>query len=141
MSRKPREIAACIDSNVFVSGIAFGGKPLRVLERALRRDFRMITSVVIMKEVRRNLVGKLGLPAARVDAFLSDILEVSSAYVPTGEVTFISHPGDDLVLEVALMSGADVLVTGDRKHLLPLNPFKGLTIEPPSAFLRRLDGL
>ena len=141
MGRKSLLIAACVDSNIFVSGIAFGGKPLRVLERALRRDFRMITSVVIMNEVRRNLVGKLGLSSRRVDDFLTDILAVSSAYVPTGEVTFISHPGDDLVLEVSLMSGADVLVTGDRRHLLPLNPFKGLTIEPPSAFLRRLDGL
>ena len=50
-----------------------------MLERALRRDFRMFTSVVIMKEVRRNLVGKLGLPGARVEAFLSDILAASSA--------------------------------------------------------------
>jgi predicted nucleic acid-binding protein len=39
------------------------------------------------------------------------------------------------------MGGADVLVTGDKKHLLPLKEFQGIVIEPPSAFLSRLDAM
>ena len=50
-----------------------------------------------------------------------------------------ANEGDNLVLEVALMGGADVLVTGDKKHLLPLKNFQGIIIEPPSVFLTRLD--
>ena len=39
------------------------------------------------------------------------------------------------------MGKCDVLVTGDKKHLLPLNPFQGIIIESPSHFLKRLDSL
>ena len=102
LSPKPRQLAACIDSNVFISGIAFGGTPLRVLERALRREFQTITSVVILKEVRRNLVNKLGLESREVDEFLENILNVSSAFVPSGEVSYIDYQPDNLILEIAL---------------------------------------
>ncbi len=66
-------------------------------------------------------------------------MEVSSVFVPSGKVKFIDHVGDNLVLEVALMGWANVLVTGDRKHLLPLSPFGDLLIEPPSKFIARLN--
>lgn len=110
LSRKSsRQLAACIDSNVFISAIAFGGTPLRVLERALRRDFHLITSVIILKEVQRNLLNKLGVEMSRVDRFLEDILAVSSAFVPSGKIAYIEHAADNLVIEVALMGGANVL--------------------------------
>jgi uncharacterized protein len=140
LSRKPY-LAACLDSNVFISGIAFRGTPLRLIERALRRDFHLITSVIILEEVRRNLLGKLEVDPVFVDPLLEDLLAVSSAFVPAGKYRYIDHEADNLILEVALMGGADVLVTGDRRHLLPLNPFMGLKIEPPSKFLARLDSL
>jgi hypothetical protein len=59
--------------------------------------------------------------------------------VPTGRIRFIQHAADNLVIELALMGGSDVLVTGDRKHSLPLKSLQGMIIEPPSRFLERLD--
>ncbi|MBI2605673.1 MAG: putative toxin-antitoxin system toxin component, PIN family [Deltaproteobacteria bacterium] len=133
-----RKVSACIDANVLISAIAFGGKPLEVLERALNREFHVVTGPNILSEVRRNLLGKLALNPRLVDAFLDDFTDVSSVLVPQGNIHSISHPGDNLVLELALIGGCDVIVTGDRKHLLPLSPFKGVIIEPPSKFLVRL---
>jgi putative PIN family toxin of toxin-antitoxin system len=133
------QISACIDANVFISAIAFGGKPLKVFERALNRDFLLITGGNILNEVRRNLIGKLGLKKERVDQFLADVSLVSSVFAPSGAIDVTVNEGDNLVLEVALMGGADVLVTGDKKHLLPLKIYQGIVIEPPSAFLARLD--
>jgi len=111
------------------------------LERALNREFLLITGDNILAEVRRNLLGKLALKKDRVDWFLSDISTVSSVFVPSGSVNATTNEGDNLVLEVAIMGGADVIVTGDRKHLLPLKEFQGIAIEPPSAFLARLDAI
>lgn len=128
-----------MDANVYISAVAFGGKPLKVIERALSREFLLISGANILREVRRNLLGKLGLEKPRVDWFLDDISAVSSVFVPSGTVNETANEGDNLVLEVALMGGADVLVTGDKKHLLPLENFQGVVIEPPSAFLARLD--
>jgi putative PIN family toxin of toxin-antitoxin system len=133
------KLVVCIDANVYISGIAFNGKPLKVIEHALNRDFILITGPNILDEVKRNLLGKLGLKKNRVDTFIDDILEISTVYVPSGKIQPIHHKQDNLVLEVALMGGCDVLITGDKKHLLPLSNFQGIAIEPPSRFLARLN--
>jgi len=131
-------IIACVDANVFLSALAFDGLPERVIDRLLAGEFSHVTGENILAEIRRNAIGKLKLAAARVDATLDDIRGASSIYVPTGRTTYIPHPKDNAVLEVAFAGSCNVLVTGDRKHLLPLSPFRGLILEPPSAFLERL---
>lgn len=47
-------------------------------------------------------------------------------------------PGDEKVLECALAAEADVIVTGDKRHLLPLRTFRNVEILSPASFLRRL---
>ncbi len=134
------KLTVCIDSNVYISGIAFGGNPLKVLEMGLNREFFLVTGPNILNEVRRNLLVKLGLGKVRVEQFLYDLGQVSSIYVPEGKNHYVDHEADNLVLELALIGGCDVLVTGDKKHLLPLKTFQGVIIEPPSIFLQRFDG-
>ena len=43
-----------------------------------------------------------------------------------------------MVLEFALAASADCIVTGDKKHLLPLRRFRDIPILAPGDFLRRL---
>ena len=47
-------------------------------------------------------------------------------------------PGDEMVLECALAAEADYIVSGDKRHLLPLRAFRDIPIISPSDFLRRL---
>ncbi len=49
-----------------------------------------------------------------------------------------SDPGDEMILECALAADAQVIVTGDKKHLLPLRRFRDIDIISPAEFLRRL---
>ena len=132
-------IAACVGANVYISAFAFGGKPAKVIELALLRKFSLITSTPILNEVRRNLLNKLDFTEAEVDRLFRDIIDISSIYEPTGLINYIPHKQDNLVLETALLGSVDVLVTGDKKDLLPLQTFRGIVIEPPSAFLVRLE--
>ena len=44
----------------------------------------------------------------------------------------------DMVLECALAAEADCIVSGDKRHLLPLKVFRGIPIIRPADFLRRL---
>jgi uncharacterized protein len=46
-------------------------------------------------------------------------------------------PNDEMVLECALAAEADVIVSGDKKHLLSLREFRGIPIISPAEFLRR----
>ena len=49
-----------------------------------------------------------------------------------------TDPDDDMVLECALAAEADFIVSGDKRHLLPLKKFRGIPILSPAAFLSRL---
>jgi predicted nucleic acid-binding protein len=47
----------------------------------------------------------------------------------------VADPDDDKVLETAVAAGATHLVSGDRRHLLPLREFQGIRIVSPAEFL------
>jgi predicted nucleic acid-binding protein len=47
-------------------------------------------------------------------------------------------PGDEKVLECSLAAEADAIVTGDKKHFLPMGRFRDADIVSPVDFLRRL---
>jgi uncharacterized protein len=41
-----------------------------------------------------------------------------------------------MILELAVASKASCIVTGDKKHLIPLHPFRGIPILTPADFLK-----
>lgn len=130
-------IYTCLDVNVIVSAVAFGGTPLKVLERALLRDFHLILGPNIIGTTQRILVKKLGLKVSRVNRLMDDLMAVASVFAPEGSMHPTPDEEDNLVLEVAVLGDCDVLVIGDKQHLLPLKSYRGITIEPPSKFLTR----
>jgi len=60
--------------------------------------------------------------------------------VPETVEAVSGDPADDLVLASALAAGAEVLATGERRHLLPLGTHRGLRILTPQAPLAELGG-
>ena len=44
-------------------------------------------------------------------------------------------PKDDMVVATAVAAKADYLVTGDRRHLLPIGSYEGIQIVTPRQFL------
>ena len=42
-------ISACIDTNVYISAFAFGGKPAKIIELALLKKFNLVVSTHILK--------------------------------------------------------------------------------------------
>jgi uncharacterized protein len=45
-------------------------------------------------------------------------------------------PKDNIILELAVASQASCIVTGDKKHLISLHPFRGIPIISPADFLK-----
>ena len=121
-----------------MSAAGFGGKPLAVVELALKKEFLVIISSHILTEVRKNLIEKVGIKGPVVDRFLENISEVAAFFTPTGSVKILHDPEDDKVLETALMGFADVLVTGD-KAIVDLKSVGDLKIETTSTFLSRFS--
>jgi len=46
-------------------------------------------------------------------------------------------PGDEMILECGVAAEAQLIVTGDKKHLLPLKRYREIDIVTPVEFLRR----
>jgi putative PIN family toxin of toxin-antitoxin system len=141
-------IRAVVDTNVVVSGLLSpGGRPARVL-RAAGVAYRLVWSPGVVAECLRVLtyprVAKV-LGAARREEYARRIViglaagadMVSPEMLPRLRVVE-ADPDDDLFLATALAGGASVVVSGDRRHLLPLREFAGVRIIGPADFLVEL---
>jgi putative PIN family toxin of toxin-antitoxin system len=125
-----------LDSNVLISAVVFGGKPRRILQSIIRGKVGLAVSEVILEEVTAVLAGrKFQFPSRVVHAVLTEIRSMSELVDPRVRTNEIKKdPDDNGVLECAVESKADYIVSGDM-HLLELGTFKGISIMNPTDFI------
>jgi putative PIN family toxin of toxin-antitoxin system len=128
-----------LDSNVYLSGFVFGGKPKRVLEMAIDGEIEVAVSDPIIQEVRRHLLGKFGWSEPRAADAIESITEFAKHVTPTEAIdTVLTDPDDNRVLECAVSAGSQTIVTGDD-DLLRLVAFRGIEIVRVADFLTRFS--
>ena len=130
------QFVAVFDTNVPLSGLIWQGAPARCL--ALARGGRVtgITCSQILAELADVLRRKLRLPETRIDECLAELLSFLALVRITGQLSAVANdPSDDKILECGAAGCASFIVTGDRRHLLPLGTFRGMRIVRPSEFL------
>ena len=129
-----------LDTNAIVSGLNFPGNERLVLDLALRQRFDPYLSPFILSEASGVLVRKFGWRDEEATLALGALREVATVIEPTRRPPAVEgNEGDNRVLECALEAAADFLVTGDRRHLLPLGVHHGVTIANAPRFLTSLD--
>ena len=128
-----------LDTNVIISALNFPGNERMVLELALRGRFEFFLSWFILGEVSGVLARKFGWDQERAVRAISVLQNAATVIEPPrlAEVIEGGH-ADNRVLECAVASGADYLVTGDRRHLLPLGEHRDTTIVNAPRFLSLL---
>jgi len=72
--------------------------------------------------------------------FALDLIEVAELVEPDLVEAVPGDPSDGVYLGTALAGRARYLATFDARHLLPLDPFRGVRIVKPGAVLRALRG-
>ncbi len=129
-----------LDTNVIVSGLNFPGNERLLLELALRGRFELCLSPFILEEVAGVLVRKFDWGEERSDQALTMLRDAATVVDPPrlAEVIEGGH-ADNQVLECAAIVSADYLVTGDRRHLLPLGEHRGARILNAPRFLSALE--
>jgi putative PIN family toxin of toxin-antitoxin system len=123
------------DTNIYISALNFGGKPLAILDAAQHGEIELAISEPIMAEMIRILRNKFQWPEADLAEIGEQILAYTLFVEPRMQVTIIDEdPSDNRILECARESSSGYIVSGDA-HLLKLVEFEGAKIVTPSQFL------
>jgi putative PIN family toxin of toxin-antitoxin system len=124
------------DSNIFVSGLNFGGIPRQILNLAESGAIYLAVSDDILDEVARVLRReKFGWPEVEIERALTQISRFAERVELKQRIDAVTEdPADDRILECAVASRSEFLVTGDN-HLLKLGHFAGTKIVKPAEFL------
>lgn len=126
---------AVFDTNVLLAAFLTEGLCAKLLVRARRRQFNLITCPFILHEFERILTKKFSATKQEKEKALAIIIEAAQDVVPPSETVsgVCRDKDDDNVLACALEAAVDYLVSGD-KDLLALKKFRGTRIITPREF-------
>ena len=125
-----------LDTNVIVSGLNFPGNERVVLDLARRGRFEWYLSPFILREVAGVLARKFSWDEERTSQALQMLREAATIIEPRRRPEVIAdRHADHRILACAVEVAADYLVTGDRRHLLPLEEYRGVRILNAPRFL------
>ena len=127
---------AVFDTNVLFSGVGWKGKPFQCLALARVGLVQGVTCREVLDELADKLQSKLSFTAEQAVETVADLLTFLRVVPITGQLKAVpADPDDDKVLECATTAGATHIVTGDRRHLLPLGSYQGIPIITVADFL------
>jgi putative PIN family toxin of toxin-antitoxin system len=135
---KPRVLC---DTNILVSAFIAGGPPSRVVESAIDGRIDLLIASPVIEELERVLSVKIGLDEGRINEITTLLNELASSRLlppPAAPPPITGDPDDDLILACAVEGHADVLVSGDHRHLLPVGEYEGVRIVTAQTLLAEL---
>jgi putative PIN family toxin of toxin-antitoxin system len=127
-----------LDTNVFVSGIFFGGTPYKVLDAWRREKFTLVASIEILAEYQR-IADELAERYAITDLDIwIELLGMFTKIVKPRrlQMQICEDPDDDKFIACALSVKSPIIVTGDKK-LLKVHGTLGLEVLTPAQFIQR----
>lgn len=142
--KRPKEkLRVVLDTNVYVSIFTNPeGELGAIWEHALAGTYTLLISPFIVAELAGVLREKFQWPPEAITARAKRFARIAEIITPKSIPTLIKNdPADNHILACALAGTADLIVSGDRRHLLPLKEYEGIPIVAPVDFLRMLGGL
>jgi uncharacterized protein len=131
------------DTNVVASASFWRGPPFDCLVSWTKGRCQAAVSPELLAEYHETMEKlRLSYPNHKCVPWAEALTESANLFFPVerarGETP---DPGDEKVLECALAADAERIVTGDKKHLLPLRRFRGIEIVSPADFIRALGSV
>ncbi|MDE0687157.1 MAG: putative toxin-antitoxin system toxin component, PIN family [Candidatus Poribacteria bacterium] len=131
---------AVYDTNVLISGIVWGGIPYDCIELAKKNRVVGITCTEILDEFEEKLITKLNVSPLQTSEIVTNLLSFLRTVKITNQLKGITRdPDDDKIIECAVVAAATHIVTGDRKHLLPLQNYQGILIVRAADLLAQFE--
>lgn len=131
-----------LDTNILVSALrSREGASYKLLMLVGQADFEINLSVSLILEYEdaaKRLLGQIPLAASDID----DILDYLCQAANRREIfylwrPFLKDPKDDMVLELAVSGGCEVIITHNRRDFVGAEQF-GVNVMTPREFLRSI---
>ena len=129
-----RIVSVVLDTNILISGVAFGGKPKEILEMVRNKEIWGVTSSIILAELVEVLSKKFGYPKSRALQVERKMRKILRVVHPAKSIKVVRDDDDNRVLEAAVTGECDYIVTGDE-DLLILKKYKNIKILTSNEFL------
>lgn len=138
-----------LDTNVVVAGLLWSGPPRRLIELAFNpgdhaQAVELFSSAVLLDELAHTLAyakfsNRIAGLGTSTSALVGHYTALVNLVVPASVPRVVdADPDDDHVIAAAVAARAALIVTGDRKHLLPIGSHRGIAIIEPAEALRRI---
>ena len=127
------------DTNIYISAILFGGRPAEIRQLARDGEIELLVSEHILAEIADVLKIKFGWSDRQIAAVLDELREISVLITPAKTLSIIKEcVEDNRILECAVEGSAEYIVSGDKRHILPLGRYKDITILSASKFINTI---
>ena len=139
MKSEPRnKLRVVLDTNVLVSAVGFGKQTKKIWDLAEDKKFDLFVSGFILMELERILIEKLDFTAQKAREIAQGVESLATVELPEHRISVIKEDAsDNAILECAVSAKAQVIVTGNMKHIRPLAIFQGIQILTPREFLNK----
>lgn len=128
-----------LDTNVIVSALISSNIPRKILDEfVLSKKVLVCLSQEVFEEyievLNRDKLAKYRDFKAQAEIVLNRLREISRMYTPQKEIRVLTDTSDNKFLELAAISTADFLITGNTSDFT-LNEFENTRIVTPREFL------
>lgn len=129
-------LSVVYDTNIYISAIVLDSQMAKLIELAKHQTFNLYISPHIIEEIREVMTYKFQTSPSLQKVIFRRMKHLTILTYSTTSPHIIpkNHP-DNQILATCDSCNADYLVTGDKKHLLPLKKFGRTKIITAQEFL------
>ena len=135
-----------LDTNIVVAGLLWNGPPRRLIEWAIEgAAVELFSSPVLLDELAHTLgyskfAGRIESFSTSIAALMAQYTALVSLVMPASVPRVVANDADDdHVIAAAVAARAELIVTGDRKHLLPIGSHQGIAIVTARKVVDRIE--
>lgn len=131
-----------LDTNILIGALITKGTPPDSLYQAwLRDEFELVTSLAQLSELARVLARPRLRRFVDADEAAAIVENIGARAVVLRRLPLVdlsTDPDDNPILAAAIAGKAELLVTGDKKHLLSLGVVEGIPVVTAREALSRV---
>ncbi len=129
-----------LDTNVLISATICDGKPRKLLQAGINREYKILSSRGILDELSEVLQRpKFKMTRNDIISIVSTLIEtVENVHVTSDIKSIKNDPDDDMMINTAYDGNADYIVSGDP-DLLDLKEFGRIKIVSVNNMLKILE--